>query len=124
MSEYYMYYAYIIIGACFLIGYVIVNHLMNIIARSKKGEEKKGGNWEKVFSNDNFDNHESSYAKLLGLSENPSPSEIKSKYRELIPKYHPDKVSHLGYEFKIIAEQKTKEINEAYSYYQKKFGFD
>jgi DnaJ like chaperone protein len=28
--------------------------------------------------------------------------------------YHPDKVSHLGEEFKKIAEEKMKEINIAY----------
>ena len=28
--------------------------------------------------------------------------------------YHPDKVSHLGEEFQLLAEKKFKAINEAY----------
>ncbi len=32
--------------------------------------------------------------------------------------YHPDKVGHLGEEFKSIAEEKMKEINVAYGYFE------
>ena len=35
--------------------------------------------------------------------------------------YHPDKVGHLGEEFKKISEEKMKEINVAYAYFEKKF---
>ena len=34
-------------------------------------------------------------------------------------KYHPDKVRHLGEEFRSVAEQKMKEINAAYDYFKK-----
>jgi len=30
-------------------------------------------------------------------------------------KYHPDKVEHLGKEFKVIAEEKAKVLQEAYT---------
>jgi DnaJ like chaperone protein len=33
--------------------------------------------------------------------------------------YHPDKVSHLGDEFRTGAEEKMKEINQAYDYFKK-----
>jgi DnaJ like chaperone protein len=36
-------------------------------------------------------------------------------------KYHPDKVSHLGDEFKQVAEEKMKEINSAYDFFKRKF---
>jgi DnaJ like chaperone protein len=36
-------------------------------------------------------------------------------------KYHPDKVGHLGDEFKKVAEDKMKELNVAYEYLKKKF---
>ncbi len=42
-------------------------------------------------------------------------------YRQLSMKYHPDKVAHLGAEFKRVAEEKMKEINAAYDYFRKKF---
>jgi len=51
---------------------------------------------------------------VLGLEKNASPEEIKHAYRELANKYHPDKVSHLGEEFREIAHRKFKEIRRAY----------
>ena len=46
---------------------------------------------------------------------------IKKSYRRLAMQYHPDKVGHLGEEFKKVAEEKMKEINVAYGYFDKKF---
>ena len=51
---------------------------------------------------------------VLGVAKNASPEEIKHAYRELANKYHPDKVSHLGTEFRDIAHRKFKEIRRAY----------
>ena len=39
-----------------------------------------------------------------------SISNLKTKYKELISQYHPDKVSHLGKELQVLAEEKTREI--------------
>jgi hypothetical protein len=52
--------------------------------------------------------------KVLGVHRGASIDEIKAAYRELAAKYHPDKVNHLGDEFKVMAEKKFKEIQEAY----------
>ena len=46
---------------------------------------------------------------------------IKRSYRQLSMKYHPDKVAHLGDEFKSVAEDKMKEINSAYDYFKRKY---
>lgn len=51
---------------------------------------------------------------VLGLSRNASKEEIRKAYRDLAIKYHPDKVSHLGNEFKELAEARFKEIQQAY----------
>ena len=51
---------------------------------------------------------------ILGVSRGASADEIKSAYRKLANKYHPDKVDHLGEEFKELAEKKFKDIQEAY----------
>lgn len=56
---------------------------------------------------------------VLGLSSNASPEEIKKAYRTLSMTYHPDKVDHLGDEFKQVAEEKMKEINAAYQLLKK-----
>jgi curved DNA-binding protein CbpA len=52
---------------------------------------------------------ECNYYEVLGVSENASLAEIKSAYRNLAFRYHPDK--NPGDK---SAEDKTKEINEAY----------
>jgi hypothetical protein len=51
---------------------------------------------------------------VLGVDQNATPEEIKIAYRRLAGQYHPDKVSHLGEEFRTLAEQKFKKIQEAY----------
>jgi DnaJ like chaperone protein len=45
--------------------------------------------------------------------------EVKKAYRKLSMQYHPDKVGHLGDEFRKVAEGKMKEINQAYDYFKK-----
>jgi hypothetical protein len=39
---------------------------------------------------------------------------IRSRYKEKLLQYHPDRVQHLGKEFQDMAELRTKEITEAY----------
>lgn len=55
----------------------------------------------------------------LGLEKGASAEEIKKAYRKLSMQYHPDKVRHLGEEFRAIAEEKMKEINAAHDYLSK-----
>lgn len=50
----------------------------------------------------------------LGVKKTASFNEIKASYRRLANQYHPDKVSHLGEEFRALAEKRFKEIQEAY----------
>ena len=59
------------------------------------------------------------YLKLLGLSGDPSASEIKTAYKTACKKYHPDKVQHLGPEYQAVANKKIKTITEAYQYLKK-----
>jgi len=66
-------------------------------------------------------NGDARYYEILGLNINTDPSEIKITYRRLVMQYHPDRVQHLGAEFKAMAEEKIKEINMAYEYFQKKY---
>ena len=50
--------------------------------------------------------------KVLGISRSASDEEIKSAYRELARKYHPD--AYAGNPLSDLAAEKMKEINEAY----------
>ena len=61
------------------------------------------------------------YYAELGLEEGADFAAIKAAYRKLSMQYHPDKVAHLGEEFKKVAEEKMKGINAAYDYFKKKF---
>ena len=51
---------------------------------------------------------------VLNVSKNASQEEIKKAYRKLANQYHPDKVAHLGKEFQNLAEERFKEVQEAY----------
>ena len=56
------------------------------------------------------DMDQKNYYKLLGLNENASQDEIKSAYRKMALKYHPDKNPERAKE----AEERFKKISEAY----------
>ncbi|EGF83742.1 hypothetical protein BATDEDRAFT_18168 [Batrachochytrium dendrobatidis JAM81] len=67
------------------------------------------------------------YYKILGCSRDATDSEIKKVYRKLALQYHPDKQVGLLDEERTQAENKFKEIGEAYavlSDHQKKRRFD
>jgi len=57
---------------------------------------------------------DSSY-KILEIEQTATDEEVKKAYRRMAMKYHPDKVSHLGDEFRKSAEDKFKKVNEAYN---------
>jgi len=52
--------------------------------------------------------------RILEIQRGASQEDIKRAYRQLAGKYHPDKVEHLGDEFKALAEKRFKEIQQAY----------
>ena len=52
--------------------------------------------------------------EVLGLKEGASIEEIKKAYRELVKKYHPDR--YMDNPLSDLAEEKLREINEAYDY--------
>ncbi len=56
--------------------------------------------------------------EVLGVSQNATEEQIKAAYKELVKKYHPDK--YINNPLANLAEEKMKEINEAYAEIQKK----
>lgn len=50
--------------------------------------------------------------KVLGVDKNATDEEIKSAYRDLAKKFHPD--NYVGSPLADLASEKMKEINEAY----------
>ena len=61
--------------------------------------------------------------RILEIEPTVSADEIKRAYRKMASKYHPDKVSHLGEDFRHMAEEKFKAINEAYQQIKKERQF-
>ncbi|MDZ4750234.1 MAG: KTSC domain-containing protein [Flavobacteriales bacterium] len=55
------------------------------------------------------------YRKLLGVEKNTELKELKSIYRNMMKSYHPDKFVD-DHDQKIEAEEKSKEIIEAYHF--------
>ncbi len=74
---------------------------------SQEREQSSGESREQEFSQKN------AYS-VLGVGRDASPEEIKRAFRRLANKYHPDKVGHMGDEFRELAERRFKEIQEAY----------
>jgi len=58
--------------------------------------------------------------EVLGLRQGASEEEIKKAYRELVRKYHPDQ--YRDNPLSSLAEEKLKEINEAYNILMKNKG--
>lgn len=55
--------------------------------------------------------------EVLGIKDGASEEEIKKAYRELVKKYHPDQ--YQDNPLSQLAEDKLKELNEAYDYLTK-----
>lgn len=58
--------------------------------------------------------------EVLGVRQGASQEEIKKAYREMVKKYHPDQ--YRDNPLSSLAEEKLKEINEAYDYLVKNGG--
>ena len=69
-----------------------------------------------------YNSRENAY-KILEIDKNATDSEIKKAYRRMAKKYHPDKVIHLGKEHQKGAEEKFRQVQEAYEQLQKERGF-
>lgn len=70
-----------------------------------------------------FYNSSDNAYKILEITKDASVDEIKSAYRKMAKKYHPDKVIHLGEEHRKGAEEKFRQVQEAYEKIQKERRF-
>ena len=70
-----------------------------------------------------YKDKESAYA-VLEISRNATDDEVKSAYRRMAMKYHPDKVATLGPDVQKAAEEKFRKIQEAYETIKKERGIN
>jgi len=69
-----------------------------------------------------FSNPDSAY-KILEIEKSANTSEIKTAYRTMVKKYHPDKLQHMDEVYRKGAEEKFRKVQEAYEQIQKEKGF-
>ena len=70
-----------------------------------------------------FYNSSDNAYKILEITKEDTVTEIKAAYRKMAKKYHPDKVIHLGKEHQLGAEEKFRQVQDAYEQIQKERGF-
>ena len=70
-----------------------------------------------------FYNSSDNAYKILEITKDTTIDEIKAAYRKMAKKYHPDKVTHLGKEHQEGAEEKFRQVQEAYEKIQKERRF-
>jgi hypothetical protein len=68
-------------------------------------------------------NLERLHRETLGLTARITPETVRKAYKERVREYHPDQVARLGVKLRVLAEEETKRINEAYAYFRKRYGF-
>ena len=62
--------------------------------------------------------------KILEIDPTATDEEVKKAYRRMAMKYHPDKVSHLGEDFKKVAHEKFRKVQDAYEKIKKERGIN
>jgi DnaJ like chaperone protein len=68
-----------------------------------------------------FKSAESAYT-ILELDKSATDAEVKKAYRDMAKKYHPDKLQHMDEAYRQGAEEKFKNVQEAYETIQKERG--
>ena len=69
-----------------------------------------------------FKNPDSAY-KILEIERTATNAEIKTAYRTMVKKYHPDKLQHMDEAYQKGAQEKFTKVQEAYEQLQKERGF-
>ncbi len=78
-------------------------------------------NWQRLRAL--FEESSDQAYKVLGVSKDAEVAEIKKAYRDLVKKYHPDKVITDDAALKAGAEEKFKQVQKAYETIQKERNF-
>ncbi len=69
-----------------------------------------------------YDSSDNAY-KILEITKEASSDDIKSAYRKMAKKYHPDRVAHLGPEHQKGAVEKFRQVKDAYEKLKAERGF-
>lgn len=61
--------------------------------------------------------------KILEIDKSASDAEVKTAFRTMVKKYHPDKLQHMDEAYQKGAQEKFTKVQEAYEQIQKERGF-
>ncbi|WP_242131101.1 TerB family tellurite resistance protein [Aestuariivivens marinum] len=70
-----------------------------------------------------FYNSSDNAYKILEIDKTATNEDIKKAYRKMAKKYHPDRIIHLGEEHRKGAEEKFRQVQDAYEQLQKEREF-
>lgn len=98
----------------FIAGYAAASKWLAF--KKSSGSNRADNNEKNAYHDNHSDSLSRTWYKVLEVPENASYSQIIDAYRKQMRLYHPDKVSNLGEELRILAEEKSKQINAAYKY--------
>lgn len=82
---------------------------------------RHSGQKKQPSSNTETDARERAYYDALEITAPATFEQIKASYKKLVRKYHPDLFQNNA-EKRRYAEIVTQKINEAYAYFERKFG--
>ena len=68
-----------------------------------------------------FKNPDSAY-KILEIDKSATDAEVKTAYRTMAKKYHPDKLQHMDEAYQKGAQEKFTKVREAYEQILKERG--
>ena len=75
---------------------------------------------EKPVGPSNSDVAEAPWHEVMGVSEWATEEQVTAAYRDRVGQYHPDKVATMGPEIRVLAERKTRELNDAYRQFRRR----
>jgi DnaJ domain len=102
---------------CAIIGYAVMS-LVSKLRHSSAGNTFDDESMADARSEQSSSTRHQQPQKWFEVLEVPpaaSLKEIKAAYRSKISSYHPDRVASLAWEFRKLAEERSKAINEAYN---------
>lgn len=77
--------------------------------QAESSQKEKARTEKKETKTQRFDPYD-----ILGVTPTASPKGIKSSYRNQMKLYHPDRVAHLGYALRELANRRTQDIQRAF----------
>ena len=113
----------------------IIHFLFDIASLDGRIKEAEMALLERINKNLNIDSSDFESVKamfrqekdddytILGISKDASEADIKKAYRDMVKKYHPDRINTNDIAIRKGAEEKFKRIQEAYDSIQKQRGF-